>query len=50
LDQRGLFLGRRDAVAGIERPQNLDGLYVLLELLLQTAFTQPVGVGNAVTV
>jgi hypothetical protein len=49
-DQQSLFVRCSRTILGIQRPQDFNRLDVLLELLFETAFTQPVGIGDAVVV
>ena len=48
--ERGFFIFCRRTLLGIKRPQRLNGFEILLKLLLRSAFTEPVGFGEAVVV
>ena len=49
-DQQSFFVRRSRTIPGSERPQDVDGLEILLELLLEAAFAKPVGIGDAIAV
>jgi hypothetical protein len=49
-DQQSFFVRGSRTIFGIKRPQDFDGLEILGKFLLGSAFTEPVIVGDAITV